>query len=172
MAGAKGKYTEAAPLVLNFISQGMSNKDACAKAGIEEQTFYRWLQEKSEFNESFKEAKKQGDLVRINSVEAALLDVARGFEYEEVRTEYESQLNQQTGKYEPTIKKQVRTKKRVVPQTEAIKFYLSNKAPEEWKNRIEQNNTGSLDILSRLRVVRENRDGDTYVPRSEDEIPD
>ena len=166
------KYEKSSVDVLNFIAQGYSNKEACQKAGISETAFYEWIHTKVEFLESFKEAKSQGDLVRINSVEAALLDVARGFEYEEVRTEYESQLNQQTGKYEPTIKKQVRTKKRVVPQTEAIKFYLSNKAPEEWKNRIEQNNTGSLDILSRLRVVRENRDGDTYVPRSEDEIPD
>ncbi len=169
MAGAKGKYTEAAPLVLNFISQGMSNKDACAKAGIDEATFYRWFNEKSEFCKSVKEAQKQGDLVRINSVEAALLDVARGFEYEEVRTEYESQLNQQTGKYEPTIKKQVRTKKRVVPQTEAIKFYLSNKAPEEWKNRIEQNNTGSLVTDLKIEHVQKNPDDDTF-PSSEAEV--
>ena len=60
----------------------------------------------------------------------------------------------------------------MMPSVEAQKFLLTNRNPEEWKNRIEQNNTGSLDILSRLRVVRENRDGDTYVPRSEDEIPD
>ena len=30
----------------------------------------------------------------------------------------------------------------------------------------------SGDLLSHLRVVRENREGDPYVPRSEDEIPD
>ena len=144
MAGAKGKYAEKAVEVLRYISEGHSNKDAAQKAGISEALFYEWLNTKVEFLESFKEAKKQGDKVRINSVESALLDVARGFEYEEVRTEYESKLNPATQQYEPTIKKQVRTKKRVVPSTEAIKFYLSNKAPEEWKNRIEQNNTGNL----------------------------
>ena len=166
---AKGKYQEAAPLILKLISEGYSNKEAAAKSGVSESIFYEWMNTKMEFLESYKEAKRQGDLVRINSVEAALLDVARGFEYEEVRTEYESQLNQQTGKYEPTIKKQVRTKKRVVPQTEAIKFYLSNKAPEEWKNRIEQNNTGSLVTDLKIEHVQKNPDDDTF-PSSEAEV--
>lgn len=169
MAGAKGKYAEKAPEILKFISQGYSNKDAAEKAGISQETFYTWLETKSEFSESFKEAKKQGDKVRINSVESALLDIARGFEYEEVKTEYESQLNPATGKYEPTIKKQVRTKKRVVPNSEAIKFFLTNKAPEEWKNRIEQNNTGDLVTDLRIEHVSKNPD-DANFPSSESDV--
>ena len=169
MAGAKGKYAEKAVEVLRYISEGHSNKDAAQKAGISEALFYEWLNTKVEFLESFKEAKKQGDKVRINSVESALLDVARGFEYEEVRTEYESKLNPATQQYEPTIKKQVRTKKRVVPSTEAIKFYLSNKAPEEWKNRIEQNNTGNLVTDLNIKHVSVSPD-DADFPSSESEV--
>ena len=167
--GAKGKYVEKAPEILKYISQGYSNKDAAEKAGISQETFYTWIETKSEFSESFKEAKKQGDKVRINSVESALLDIARGFEYEEVKTEYESQLNPATGKYEPTIKKQVRTKKRVVPNSEAIKFFLTNKAPEEWKNRIEQNNTGDLVTDLRIEHVSKNPD-DANFPSSESDV--
>ena len=147
------KYKDRAPDVLTFISQGYSNKDACEKAGIAEDTFYDWMNTKPEFSESVKKAQREGDLVRINSVEAALLDVARGFEYEEVKTEYESQLNPKTNKYEPTIKKQVRTKKRVIPQTEAIKFYLTNKAPEEWKNR-QEHDIPNLEFLQGFKVER------------------
>ena len=169
MAGAKGKYAEKAVEVLRYISEGHSNKDAAQKAGISEALFYEWLNTKVEFLESFKEAKKQGDKVRINSVESALLDVARGFEYEEVRTEYESKLNPATQQYEPTIKKQVRTKKRVVPSTEAIKFYLSNKAPEEWKNRIEQNNTGNLVTDLNIKHVSVSPN-DADFPSSESEV--
>ena len=169
MAGAKGKYAEKAVEVLRYISEGHSNKDAAQKAGISEALFYEWLNTKVEFLESFKEAKKQGDKVRINSVESALLDIARGFEYEEVKTEYESQLNPATGKYEPTIKKQVRTKKRVVPNSEAIKFFLTNKAPDEWKNRIEQNNTGNL--ATDLRLVHVTQEGGRKkFPSSEAEV--
>ena len=166
------KFEKSSVEVLNLIAQGYSNKDAAVKAGITEHTLYDWLNTKPQFFQSFKEAQKQGDLVRINSVEAALLDVARGFEYEEVKTEYESVLNQNTGKYEPTIKKQVRTKKRVVPQTEAIKFYLSNKAPEEWKNR-QQQELVNLDALKDLQVRRVGKDDDaSLVVCSEDEIID
>lgn len=169
MAGAKGKYAEKAVEVLRYISEGYSNKDAAHKAGISEALLYEWLNTKVEFLESFKEAKKQGDKVRINSVESALLDVARGFEYEEVRTEYESKLNPTTGQYEPTIKKQVRTKKRVVPQTEAIKFYLTNKAPEEWKNRVEQNTTGNLATDLQIKMVSVNPKEEEF-PSSEADV--
>ena len=166
---AKGKYAEKAPIILELLSQGYSNKAAAEKAGINETTLYEWIATKPEFSKSFKEAQRLGDKVRINSVESALLDVARGFEYEEVRTEYESNLNPATNQYEPTIKKQVRTKKRVVPSTEAIKFYLSNKAPEEWKNRIEQNNTGNLVTDLNIKHVSVNPD-DVNFPSSESEV--
>lgn len=169
MAGCKGKYAEKSPIILELITQGYSNKEAAEKAGINETTLYEWLATKPEFSKLFKEARAIGDKVRINSVESALLDVARGFEYEEVRTEYESKLNPVTQQYEPTIKKQVRTKKRVVPSTEAIKFYLSNKAPEEWKNRIEQNNTGNLVTDLNIKHVSVNPD-DVNFPSSESEV--
>lgn len=166
---AKGKYNDKAPIILDFLSQGYSNKDAAEKAGINEHTFYEWLATKPAFSQSVKEAQALGDKVRINSVESALLDIARGFEYEEVRTEYESKLNDKTGKYEPTIKKQVRTKKRVVPNSEAIKFFLTNKAPEEWKNRLEQNNTGNLE--TNLNINHVNKDAnDKVFPSSEAEV--
>lgn len=168
MAGCKGKYAEKSPLILGYISQGYSNKAAAEKAGINEATFYEWLNTKAEFSELVKDAQRQGDKVRINSVEAALYDAAKGFEYEEVKTEYESRLNQVTGEYEPSIKKQVRTKKRVVPSTEAIKFYLSNKAPEDWKNRIEQQNFGN--IVTDLSIHHVTQGDDTSFPSSEAEV--
>ena len=166
---AKGKYAEKSPIVLELLTQGYSNKAAAEKAGINETTLYEWIATKPEFSKSFKEAQRLGDKVRINSVESALLDVARGFEYEEVRTEYESKLNPKTNEYEPTIKKQVRTKKRIAPSTEAAKFYLSNKAPEVWKNRIEQNNTGNLVTDLNIKHVSVNPN-DANFPSSESEV--
>ena len=102
-------------------------------------------------------------------MEASLLDLAKGFEYEEVRTEYESKLNPATDKYEPTIKKQVRTKKRVIASTEAIKFYLTNKAPEIWKNRLDQNTTGNVVSDININYVSKNP-GDEIFPSSEDQV--
>lgn len=169
MAGCKGKFADKAPIILELVSQGYSNKAATEKAGINETTLYEWLSKKPEFSKTFKEAQALGDKVRINSVESALLDVARGFDYEEVKTEYESKINPKTGKYEPVIKKQVRTKKHVVPSTEAIKFYLSNKAPEDWKNRIEQNNTGNIVTDLQIKHVTANPE-DVSFPSNESEV--
>lgn len=161
------KYAEAAPKILELIEQGATYKDAAEQVGIGETTFYRWLEEKGEFRESVKRAKETGTLKAVAKVEATLLQLAIGYEYEDVRTEYGSELNQKTGKYEPVIKKQVRTKKTVPPSTEAIKFYLTNKAPEEWKNRLEQNNTGTLATDLRVNFVSGN---DEDFPSSENEV--
>lgn len=165
---AKGKYEEKSIEILNYLAQGYTNKDACEKANISEVTFYEWINTKTNFSKSVQEARKLGDKVRVADVERALLDIAKGFEYEEVRTEYESKLDD-TGQYVPTIKKQVRTKKRVIPSTEAIKFYLTNKAPEEWKNRLEQNTTGNLVTDIKIEHVNKNPN-DANFPSSEDEV--
>lgn len=163
------KYAEVAPKILAALEQGMSNRDAIKSVGLTEETFYKWLREKTEFSEAVHKAKAIGDQIAINDVERSLLELAKGFEYEEVRTEYESKLNDKTGQYEPTIKKQVRTKKRVVASTEAIKFYLTNKAPDDWKNRIEQNNTGNLATDLRIKMVSEQPNDDEF-PSNESEV--
>ena len=163
------KYQEAAPKILAALEQGLSNKDAATAAGVNEDTFYTWMKEKNEFPELVQRAKEAGRLNAVRDVEAALLNLAKGCEWEDVRTEYESKLNSSTGKYEPVIKKQVRVKKRVPANTEAIKFYLTNKAPEVWKNRLEQNNTGNLNTKLQLEVVSGNPD-DAEFPSSEAEV--
>ena len=163
------KYQEAAPKILEALEQGLSNKDAATAAGVNEDTFYTWMKEKNEFPELVQRAKEAGRQNAVRDVEAALLNLAKGCEWEDVRTEYESKLNPQTGKYEPVIKKQVRVKKRVPANTEAIKFYLTNKAPEVWKNRLEQNNTGNLNTKLQLEVVSGNPD-DAEFPSNEAEV--
>ena len=166
---AKSKFEEKSPEVLQHLSDGHTIKEATEKAGIGEETFYGWVRENSEFSEMVNNARKDGEKKAIADVEASLLDLAKGFEYEEVRTEYESKLNPATEKYEPTIKKQVRTKKRVIASTEAIKFYLTNKAPEIWKNRLDQNTTGNVVSDININYVSKNPD-DAVFPSSEDQV--
>ena len=88
-------------------------------------------------------------------------------------TEYYSRPNpdpNEQEKYIPVIKKQKRTKKRVVQSIEAIRFYLSNKCPEVWKNRTDGNiNLG--DIMKGLQVthVYDKKDADGF-PSSEADV--
>lgn len=136
--------------ILNYIIQGYSQKEACKKAGVAEGTFYRWCDEDKEFREQVRSAQDEARISKadVRAVEQSLLDIARGFEYEEVKTEYESRevIDEVTGKkeFKPVIKKQVRTQKRVVPNVEAIKFLLTNRDPQNWKNRIDTMQMGSI----------------------------
>lgn len=167
---AKSKFEEKSAEVLNLLAQGYNIGETCQKVGIDRVTMFRWQEENATFATEVTRARKEGEQRAIEDVERALLDVAKGFEYEEVRTEYESKLNPETGKYEPTIKKQVRIKKRVVPTVEAQKFYLTNKVPENWKNR--QDTQISGDLLQKFQSVGKVRENDGAVPTSEDEIPE
>ena len=159
--------------ILNYIIQGYSQIEAYSKAGISHQTFHRWLNEDSEFREQVRSAQDEARITKadVRAVEQSLLDIARGFEYEEVKTEYESRLieDEQTGKkeYKPVIKKQVRTQKRVTPNVEAIKFLLTNRDPQNWKNRIDTMQMGS--IATDLTISMKG-DEDTKFPSKESEL--
>jgi hypothetical protein len=165
------KYTEAAPIILAELEKGATQREAAEKAGINIDTFYEWMKSKTDFSDAVRRAKENARLNAVASVERSLLELAQGFEYEEVRTEYESRLveDEQTGKkeYKPVIKKQVRTQKRVVPNVEAIKFLLTNRDPEHWKNRIESAMTG--DVNTNLHIVCKG-DPDYQFPSSESEL--
>ena len=159
--------------ILNYITQGYSQKEAFKKAGVAETTFYRWCDEDKEFREAVRNAQDEARISKadVRAVEQSLLDIARGFEYEEVKTEYESRevVNEEPGKkeFKPVIKKQVRTQKRVVPNVEAIKFLLTNRDPQNWKNRIDTMPMGSISTDLHVRVVG---DGNYKFPSSESEV--
>lgn len=170
---AKSRYEELAPRILEYLEDGLTNKQAAEKAGINESTFYTWLNDFDNFHKSVQRARDIGEKKSIAKVEQSLLDLALGFEYEEVATEYESKPNPDqtaTEKYIPVIKRQKRYKKRVVQSIEAIRFYLSNKCPEVWKNRTDGNlNLG--DIMHGLKIthVYDKQKADGF-PSSEAEV--
>lgn len=175
---AKSKFEEKAPIVLGFISDGYTIKEAAQKSAIDDHTVFEWMRNRPSFFTSVQDARKNGEQKAIAAVESSLLDLAKGFEYEEVTTEYESQPNpnydpKQGGeKYIPVIKKQRRTKKRVIPSIDAIKFYLTNKAPDIWKNR-QQQEIANLDLLKNLRVEQVGtKEDERLVVSSEDDIKD
>lgn len=159
--------------LLNYITQGYSQKEACKKAGIAETTFYRWCEEEKEFRDMVRNAQDEARISKadVRAVEQSLLDVAKGFEYEEVKTEYESRevIDEQTGKKvtKPVIKKQVRTTKRVTPNVEAIKFLLTNRDPQNWKNRIDTMQMGSIATDLTITMKGEN---EINFPSKESEI--
>ena len=162
--------------ILNYITQGYSQKESCKKAGIVEQTFYRWCDEDKEFRELVRSAQNEARISKadVRAVEQSLLDIARGFEYEDVKTEYESRevvVDEKTGRkeYKPVIKKQVRTLKRIPPNVEAIKFLLTNRDPQNWKNRIDTMQMGNIATDLLITVKGEDKESANF-PSKESEI--
>lgn len=110
---------------------GAKLKEFCSYFHIDDMTYYKWM-EKSDFSDAIKKAKKDFKNNIEHDIVVSLAKAAKGYEYEEVRTEYQN-VN---GK--PRIKRQTKTKKNVEPNVGAGIFLLTNISPERWKNRQNQ----------------------------------
>lgn len=151
MAGRKPKYTpERVAKICKGISEGQTEKDSCLTAGISVATFHLWLSQKVEFSEAVKKAKQDYqnwlDKHLLEDAERGLMRLVCGEEYVETTTEYE------TINGELVVKKKKEVNKRILPNTTAIIFALTNRAPEKWKNRLSQDVNGKIQTESKSDV--------------------
>lgn len=168
------KYPRKMPEILQYISQGFNQKEAYEKAGVSQTQFYKWMADNTEFADMIHKAQEdyRKSRIDIEAVERALVERAKGYEAEDVKTEYISRPDPITGKYVPVISKQVRTTKKIAADVEAAKFILTNRDPERWKNRVEQHNTGEgLTGMFKIECIG-NPDDYKKFPSSEDEVDD
>jgi len=143
-AGAKTKCTpELIMQVCNMIIDGKTNKSICSAVGISETSFYAWLDPKdqqfrSEFLESVNLARKILRESSINRATASLLDVAIGHDAEESSTKLAT--DRKTGKV--YVKEKTTYHKHFEPNVQALIFYLTNRDPDNWKQRQTSEITG------------------------------
>ncbi len=70
--GRKTLFTpELVKLIIDAIKIGGTDADACARAGINDGTFYRWMNEKKEFYDDITRARVDGKLARIGRIAKA-----------------------------------------------------------------------------------------------------
>jgi len=141
--GRKGKYhkwitKEGMILIRSWARDGLSNEQIAKNIGINPDTLYTWIKRFPEIDESLKKGKEVVDF----EVENALLKRALGYEYEEVKKEYEN------GKLVRVNK----TIKREAPSTTAQIFWLINRSRQtgKWQNTRTNNvnvNTETNEIL-------------------------
>ncbi len=151
MAGRKPKYTpERVERICKAISEGQSEKNACIVGGIHRDTFATWMREHSDFSDRIKKAKQDYqdwlDKHLLEDAERGLMRLVCGEEYVETTTEYE------TINGELVVKKKKEVNKRILPNTTAIIFALTNRAPEKWKNRLSQDVNGKIQTESKSDV--------------------
>lgn len=124
---AKGKYREwlepeGLLKIEGWARDGLVEEQIAKNMGISVSTINEW---KNRFPE-IKEALKKGKEVVDREVENALLKRALGYEYEEITEKYEM------GELTETKV----TKKQVVPDTTAQIFWLKNRKPREWRDKV------------------------------------
>ena len=129
---ANGKYeywlTPDGLLLLEaWARDGLTDEQIALKMGINVATLYRYKQSYCEICDALKKGKEIVDI----QVENALFKRAMGYEYEETKII----ISENDGKRVETVKKQM------PPDTTAQIFWLKNRKPEKWRDRVEvQNN--------------------------------
>lgn len=120
--------------ICGYLREGDTARTAAAKAGIHEDTYYEWIKVHPEFSEAVKRAQaehKQKEFGEIlDSAKKSLKILVEGTEYDEVETEYGTDKNGNV-----YIKHQKTKKKKILPNPTSVIFALTNRDPENWKNR-------------------------------------
>jgi transposase-like protein len=119
--GRRDKYTDEFPvLVRMYAEQGLTDANIAYKLGIALSTFYDYQKKHPEFSEALRE----GKVVTDGEIEESLRMRAKGFEFTEVKTE------KRNGK----VVSVTETTKFFPPDVPAIKMWLGNRNPDEWRD--------------------------------------
>ena len=133
--GRPSKFTN--KLAIEFCSRlvdGTSARTVCKSDDMPTtSTIFKWLAEKPEFSESRKRGKDKPD----DEVEAALLRKAKGYTLH-LKKEVSVSLGQGQG----AELEEATFDHHVAPDTVAGIFWLKNRRPERWRDKIEHEITG------------------------------
>jgi len=138
-------------LVEGWARDGLTNEQIATNLGIGKTTFYKLVKEHSELSELLKKGKEVIDY----EVENALLKRALGYEY--VETTRERTWNKDKEIYETIVTKRVT--KQVAPDTIAQIYWLNNRKPKQWRNKVDIEDETSKATLQKLDEVLKNIGG-------------
>lgn len=127
--GRPSKYDEKyTPQLVKWMARsGKTQKEIADELDITETTLYAWARKYPEFSESLKE---NGNFID-SLVEDSLLKRALGYTVEELEVT-------ETTRKDGTIGEKVkRTRKHIEPHPTAIIYWLNNRQPARWRNRVE-----------------------------------
>ena len=141
---AKGKYQkwlepENLILLQGWVRNGLTDEQIAKNMGISRSTLAEWKKKYSDISDTLKKGK---DVVDIE-VENALLKKALGYSYKE--TTKELSVDKETGESKLIVTKEVT--KHIAPDTAAGIFWLKNRRPDEWRDRVQEDNNAALNKL-------------------------
>lgn len=132
-------------LVEGWARDGLTNEQIAKNLGIGKTTFYKMIKEHSELSEHLKKGKEIIDY----EVENALLKRALGYKYEEKTYEsiYDKELDMHTERLTKRVTKQV------APDTTALIFWLKNRKPKQWRDKVDIEGESNKETLEKLDEV-------------------
>lgn len=131
-AGRPSKYSpDILPQVRFLAKKGCTDKDLAEFFEVNIDTIHEWKKKHPEFSDTLKEAKLEAD----SAVERSLFERATGYSHPEDKIfQYEGC---------PVV---VPTVKHYPPDTAAAIFWLKNRKPEQWREKIEHEHSGEMDV--------------------------
>jgi hypothetical protein len=120
--------------VEELAAKGLQNKEIAKALGISERCFYEWSDKHEHFSHAIKKYRGVADLL----VENALFKSAVGFEYTEVKETIKPGDKKKDGtEGDPAVTETTITKKVITGNPIAQIFYLKNRMPERYKDKVE-----------------------------------
>lgn len=125
--------------------------EICEQVRISKETYYQWLKTKSDFSDAIKKAEDEFNDLIVTEAKKSLIKMIRGYTVQEKRT-----VTADTGKKDDNGKPIVKVKEHVVtdkhyqPNPTLVIFALTNRDPDNWKNRQENKISGEVGIKSSL----------------------
>lgn len=126
--------------VQGWARDGLNDEQLAQNMGIAIRTFYEWQNRFPQLRQAIKKGKDPVDV----EVENALLKRALGYEYEETITEIEEV---DEGRQKKHVR---RVKKHMPPDVGAIVFWLKNRKPGKWRDKIETAPEVASELLQSL----------------------
>ena len=109
--------------------EGATDREVAERLGIADGTLYRWRHEHPEFREALRLGKESAD----DRVEKMLYNRAVGYSYDAIK------IMQSDGEVlvEPYVE-------HVPPDIGAMKLWLTNRRPKDWREKVENHHTGEM----------------------------
>lgn len=149
--GRKGKFAEwltddGLTRLTGWARDGLTDEQISDNIGINRATFYEWMNRFPEIRHALKKGKEPVDI----QVENALLKRALGYDYEETITEVEDMGGGKTRKHVRKITKHV------PGDTTAQIFWLKNRKPKQWRDRVDASvNIDTEDLSPLVELLRD-----------------
>jgi len=117
--------------------------ELCSLSGIAESTYHEWLGKRPEFSDAIARAREDYDKLLVAEAKNSLMKKITGYTVQETKTVMvDSGKIGPDGKPVPKIRERTVIDKTFQPDAQSIMFALTNKAPAEYKNRVNTELTG------------------------------